>query len=661
MNDREQALASQFEAEADRYLRHNGIDVDRYGMGKNVVKLLMSVLAMHAMNHVMSRQSQASPQKPKPAQQSSPSNQDFEKLHPRAQTPGSGQKPGQFTAKPEGQKQQAPAPKPREARPLTERPDKKPQLSQSPPTQQQQQEQQAPVTPKPWLAEPGTPKPDVTEYDRDPRRGTPEQKAARMEQMKARDAGSQKPPVQTPKDANTARIAEIWDVDATTPSAQTFDVWHSPKTGSSKPSGAATAGLGDVFATDNKEYAAQYGTPGEYTATMQNPYQMSSAEFRSLDRGFDASFQKSAQFRKQLESKGHDGIVVSHADGTKEHVLFNKDNLKPKAPQVHTVESFTADVLGKLKTQPAGPNPRKKFLQDGSVNPDFNPQDLGVKKIAKPSLLDMPAQSGDGDIFANPAAKARKEKAELDRITQFDPSMFTEQEQPEAPSAPVTINDVGGDYVALEQARKDRQKLVTANRNWEIETQEDPEANTAEIASEYELDHEPFSKYVNEMQSFEQGEWKRREKVKSAIRKAWNVNSQDLSDMENRKGLDHSSLQGADQLKGSLDDSDIYEFLGADEQDWAQNAWEMLREDPPPKPGAHSKDWLRTHAEQFTRLHQMSGQSQQDYPEPEDGMPFSKRSLFDMVDRYFKQEQLRFHGRRPQSSSSFWTALDSWL
>jgi len=376
-----------------------------------------------------------------------------------------------------------------------------------------------------------------------------------MEQMKARDAGSQKPPVQTPKDANTARIAEIWDVDATVP-----------------PVIPATA-----------------------------------------------------------------------------------------PTQAPTLESFTADVLGKLKTQPAGPNPRKKFLPDGSANPDFNPQDLGVKKIAKPSLLDMPAQSGDGDIFANPAAKARKEKAELDRITQFDPSMFTEQEQPEAPSAPVTINDVGGDYVALEQARKDRQKLVTANRNWEIETQEDPEANTAEIASEYELDHEPFSKYVNEMQSFEQGEWKRREKVKSAIRKAWNVNSQDLSDMENRKGLDHSSLQGADQLKGSLDDSDIYEFLGADEQDWAQNAWEMLREDPPPKPGAHSKDWLRTHAEQFTRLHQMSGQSQQDYPEPEDGMPFSKRSLFDMVDRYFKQEQLRFHGRRPQSSSSFWTALDSWL
>jgi hypothetical protein len=539
--------------ETERYFRRNGIDVDRYGMGRNVMGLLMSVLAMHATNQLMSRGGQQSQPKPKPAQQSSPSNQDFEKLHPRAQTPGSGQKPGQFTAKPEGQKQSTQ----REVRPLKDPLANKPK----PPSTQTTPQQDKPVA-RPWLAAPGTPKPDVTEYDRDPRRGTPEQKAARMEQMKARDAAAQKPPVQTPKDANTARIAEIWDVDTTVP------------------------------------------TPVPPAVT---------------------------------------------------------------SPQTPTLESFTADVLGKLKIQPAGPNPRKKFLQDGSVNPDYSPQDLGMgkrpvpEKPAKPSLLDMPSQSSEGDIFANPAAKARKEKAELDRITQFDTSMFAEPEQPEAPSAPVTIDDVGGDYVALEQARKERQKLVTANRNWEIETQEDPEANTAEIASEYELDHEPFSKYVSEMQSFEQSEWKRREAVKTAIRKAWHVNSQDLSDMENRKGLDHSSLQGADQIKGSVDDSDIYEFLGSDEQEWAQNAWIMLREDPPPKPGAHSKDWLRTHADQFTRLHQMSGQSKQDYPEPEDGMPFSRRSLFNMVDRYFKQEQLRFHGRKPQSSASFWTALDSWL
>jgi hypothetical protein len=270
MNDRESALLSQFELETDRYLRHNGIDVERYGMGKNVVKLLMSVLAMHAANHFMSGGSQQPQAKPSQPQQSSPNNQPFEKLHPRETAPVAGHKPGQFAKKP-GNDQ---PPAQREVRPLKDPLANKPKQPQSPssPTPPQQDK---PVA-KPWLAAPGTPKPDVTEYDRDPRRGTPEQKAARMEQMKARDAAAQKPPVQTPKDANTARIAEIWDVDTTVP------------------------------------------TPVPPAVTAQ---------------------------------------------------------------QTPTLESFTADVLGKLKTQPARPNPRKKFLQDGSVNPDYNPQDLGMGKL----------------------------------------------------------------------------------------------------------------------------------------------------------------------------------------------------------------------------------------------------------------------------------------
>jgi hypothetical protein len=590
------------EQETERYLRHNGIDVERYGMGRNVMKLLMSVLAMHAMNHVMSRQSQASPQKPKPAQQSSPSNQDFEKLHPRAQTPGSGQKPGQFTSKPESQRQPSPPPQPRPVRPLTERPDKKAQLSQSPPTQQQQQQEQpAPVTPKPWLAAPGTPKPDVTEYDRDPRRGTPEQKAARMEQMKARDAGPQKPPVQTPKDANTARIAEIWDVDATVPS----------------------------------------------TIPPAVP-----------------------------------------------------------APQAHTVESFTADVLGKLKTQPAGPNPRKKILPDGSDNPDYNPQNLGMGKLpvaekpakpTKPSLLDMPAQSSDGDIFQNPAAKARKEKAELDRITRFDVNDFAEPEGEEefaggeefdvpAPTedqfdTPEQLQKMQ-DYRARRPSSEDPQELAewrktkpetyeSAMQKWNAKryrlnsknkkaVQDDPEENIYQAAEQNEFLPEQFKAHIEEMQRFEQGEWERREKVKSNILKAWNTDRSTLKRMENRN-QDHSNLLGADQLKGSVDDSDLYEFLGSDDGEWAQNAWAMVREDTPPKPGAHDKDWINGHVEEFKRQQSMSSQSQQEYDAPEDGMPFSKRSLNLMVDRYFRQEQLRFHGKRSQTAFSFWTALDFWL
>jgi len=555
--DRYARVYEQFEEEAERYFRDYTLyDVDRYGLGGGIMKLILSMMAMHAMSGMIGNQSQAGQQRQKPsaAAPTTPSNQDFEKLHPRAQTPGGNQKPGQFAKKSEGQKQPAkspdfsdrmkqdengnwkvnpdarksePAANQRQVRPLTERPDKKTQLSQAPPTQQQQASanQQPPAAPQ--------------------------------------------QPIQTPTDPNTARIAEIW---------------HGKDAGQAEDFGA--------------------------------------------------------------------GVDVT--------------------PQP-------------LKTEPAAPNPRKKTLQDGSANPDYNPQQINPKELpprqkpekapapAKPSLLDREesAPASNQDIFANPAAKARKEKAELDRITKFDPAEFGDGiEQPDAPMAKVGIEDftkrnglgqvVDRDYTALEAAREERAKQVKAFSSWEAKTQKDPATNISDVATEHELDHEPFSKYASEMQAFEEGEWKRREKVKSDIRKAWKVDGSDLRTMENRS-QDHSTLAGADQLKGSVSDSDIYEFLGSDEQEWAQNAWTMLREDPPERPGAHSKDWLQSHAENFKRLQSMIEPDAELYPEPEDGMPFSRKSLTKEIDRYFRQHLSRIRATKTNSDSQSWTALDSWL
>jgi len=155
----------QFEEEAERYFRDYTLyDVDRYGLGGGIMKLILSMMAMHAMSGMIGNQSQAGQQgqKPSPAAPTTPSNQDFEKLHPRAQTPGGNQKPGQFTSKPDsGGSAPTPAPQPkREARPLTERPDIRSQ--QATPFQAQQ----PPAAPQ--------------------------------------------QPIQTPTDPNTARIAEIW-------------------------------------------------------------------------------------------------------------------------------------------------------------------------------------------------------------------------------------------------------------------------------------------------------------------------------------------------------------------------------------------------------------------------------------------------------------------
>ena len=538
----------QFEHETERYLRDYTLyDVDRYGVGGNIMKMILSMVAMHAMSSMMGSGT-SSPRKPA-AQKQAPSNQDFEKLHPRAQTQAGNSKPGQFAKKPEGA---APAPAQRQVRPLTERPDMGSKPRQAPPQQQQAAK-----------ANPG--------YI-----------------QQAQEAAAQ-PPVQQPKDANTARIAEIWDVDTTQPEA-----------------------------------------PRNYPDNLNKP----------------------------------------------------PEQQQDYAPPEHSLEGFTAQVMNNLKT-PANEqdNPRKNFLLNGTPNPGYAPQDIsGPERPAKirkravkpaaeptaesepsaPSLLDMRAQSGDGDIFENPAAKARKEKAELDRITKFDTSDFAEQEQPEAAGRTLNINDTDGDYVALEEARKQRSKQVDSFRDWEKKTQEDPEANTMEVAAEYELDPDSFSKHAQEMQSHEEGEWERREKVKRDIRKIWKVNSRKLGDLENRKGGDSSNLAGSDELKGSLDDDQVYEFLGSDESMWAQNAFDMVREETPARPGAHDKDWLRKHAEHFAGMSSQP-EPQEDYPEPEDGMPFSRRALVKSVDRYFRDARQSFRSRRSQKDSGFWTLLDAYL
>lgn len=531
----------QFEEEAERYFRDYTLyDVDRYGMGGGIMKLILSMMAMHAMSGMINKQSQARQQgqKPSAAAPTTPSNQDFEKLHPRAQTQSGNSKPGQFAKKPEGSTP-TPPPQPREARPLTERPDKKTQLSQAPPTPQQQQ-------------------------------------AAAMQSRMDRDSGVPQQPVQTPSDPNTARIAEIW-------------------------------------------HGKESGQADDFGAGVDDPPQV-----------------------------------------------------QPQQPQP-------------LKTEPAAPNPRKKTLGDGiTPNPAYNPQQIEPKPIPakpprqkpekapklekapkpeKPSLLDREASDtgSNTDIFENPAAKARREKAELDRITKFDPTEFGSGiEQPDAPVARPTIQSVQGDYTALEAARNDRAKQVRAFTNWENTTQKDPEANIAEVASEHELDHEPFSNYAKEMQTFEESEWKRREGVKTAIRKAWKVDGGDLKQMENRN-QDHSNLQRGDELKGSVNDSDLYEFLGPDEGEWSQNAWSMLREEQPERPGAHDKDWLNGHAENFKRLQSMTQPESEWYPEPEDDMPFSRKSLTREIDRYFQQHLARIRATRAKTESQSWTDLDSWL
>lgn len=491
----DEAIYRQFEAETDRYLRnHTLVDVDRYGIGSGIMKTIIGLMAMHAMSGLMGSGESEAPASQTAKAPEGPSNQDFEKLHPRARTADGKHKPGQFAPKNTGgSAPKQPDHKQAHVRPLTDGN----QVTTSPDTSGQ----------------PGAP---------------------------------QQQPLQTPRSPMAAKVAEKWGLS---PEERLSETMEMPSI---------------------RNYPDNLGKPPE----QQVDY----------------------------------------------------------APAPHALESFTQQVMQNLSASWSS----------------------GESPVVTP-----PQPASNADIFANPAAEARKKKAELDRITKFDPTEFVEPEQPDAPPAPLTVADTGGDYAALDKARKERTNKVKSFRQWEKQTQENPEANTAEIAAEYELDVEPFQKYIQDVQAFEEGEWKRREAVKTAIRKAWGVNSSDLSAMENRKGQDHSSLQGSDGLKGNLTDDQMYEFLGSDEGAWAQNAWDMLREDPPPRPGAHDKDWLRSHAERFAAA--PPEQSHEEFPEPPDGFPFSMRSITLTADRYFREARESLRTRRQVRDSAFWTSLDSWL
>ncbi len=104
-------------------------------------------------------------------------------------------------------------------------------------------------------------------------------------------------------------------------------IFHGSREGTDY-SGAASSGLGEWFGTDYEPYAKSYGEVSMYEIELRNPYMMAFKEFREYDRGFEASFKRSRAYMMALMKKGHDGIIVSHNDGVKEYILFDKSRAK---------------------------------------------------------------------------------------------------------------------------------------------------------------------------------------------------------------------------------------------------------------------------------------------------------------------------------------------
>jgi hypothetical protein len=588
----------QFEHETERYLRDYTLyDVDRYGMGGKIMRTILAFMAMHAMSKMMGNKSQGGAQKP-PAQASSPSNQDFEKLHPREAVQGGAHKPGQFAKKPAGA---------------------------------------------------------VPQHD-DPKQIEREQQAVDMKNHNAGVKSLQ--PIFKKKAADQARSDKAAERDAAKEAAQ--------------------------HAKDNPDWLKKAEEDRARTAAKPKPsFESSHNSTPSQETEADRDYQrKQAEFDASQSAKPTTPIQAPHDRHTaKVAEVWHGKPEQPSQQEINdfhdtpwsssptpTVESFTDEVMqhhagnGQVETAQEPPEPDTKPMRGVPDAPQLEAPRNYPDNLNKPPEQQenyKPPERDIQDVMRNPAAEARKAKAEADKRTMFDPSEFGAgvPEQPDAPGRKLTIDDTDGDYDALEAAKADRAKSVKANRDWEKKVNENPDENIASVASEHELDHEPFSKYANEMQAFEQDQWKQREAVKTGIRKAWGVHGGTLRDMENKKGLDHSSLAATDNLKGNLTDAQIHEHLGSDEGSWSQNAWAMLREDTQPKPGAHDREWLDNHAKAYKRLQSLHQPEPEEYPEREDGAPFSRRSLAMSADRYFRE----FRHSQNQNSPQNWTIIDQWM
>lgn len=666
----------QFEHETERYLRDYTLyDVDRYGMGGKMMKMLLAFMAMHAMGHMMKGGNKSQDrQQVKPAAtagSSSPSNQDFEKLHPRESVQGGAHKPGQFAKKPAGATPSGASP---------------PETDRDAEYNRKQAEFDASRA--------------ASQHD-DPAQIEREQQAADMKhhiegarnlnqrfETKANASDQPSTSVQAPQDRHTAKVAEIWHGKQEPITVSPERTAISPMREARRNADAPTA---ESFTNEVMQHHAGQG---------QESPQPESSDKWWVDNEFVDAVKQHQSHHDPPEQEEYDHLPAprNYPNNLKS---FNNFSEMPQIPDGHVrvvhhgniddaslSNGFKYDGDIQSNTVAYSSNDQIKWPTDdrfsGSpavvmdVPHDIHRQHSRVQtapgtldakyvtgRVGVPKQQESPApQPAIADIMRNPAAEARKAKAEVDKRTKFNPAEFRLlPEQPDAPGRKLTIQDTGGDYDALDAAEKDRAKSVKANRDWEKKVNENPDENIASVASEHELDHEPFSKYANEMQAFEQDQWKQREAVKTGIRKAWGVHGGTLRDMENKKGLDHSSLASTDNLKGNLTDAQIHEHLGSDEGSWSQNAWAMLREDPPPKPGAHDREWLDNHAKAYKHMQSLHHPDPEEYPEPDydpvsgEKMPFSRRSLAMAADRYFRQFRDADNKNRPQN----WTILDSWV
>lgn len=566
----------QLELETERYLRDYTLcdpDIDRYGFGKHILRMLLSGLAMHALGHFMPQPGEGSSAPDKPT---TPGFQENE--HPRESINAGQKHAGQF------------APKPQHA-------DE---------SQAGQRGAGGPVKPPTMPQHPqASPHPAVR-----------------------------------PLDPHTAAVAEKWHGSPQQKQAEfkakvRAGVDHFDSTGQpipAPPKATFPPKAPEPYkAPTNTAYNEHRPTPEQKAEALARQKQKDAGEF---SRNYPDNINKPAQEQENYAPPDREAPAASRKWWQEENP--EPVTLNPNIPGVTESAEVTSQDRHVEPTQEeiaALDNDPYNYDPEEAAPPATQP--VLESKPAVPATL-KPVQADDDERARQQAeARAKRNAAHAAKLAEQKAAQPTAAEK-KAAAKRVEFDPTG----------------------WGDDEPSTPKESIAQVATRHGLEESDFHSHLDEMEKHDTEQWKKQRHLQAEVRKYIGSNTaRRQAANEGKKG--HEEYHDiADALSGNIPHEVLVEHFGHDTQDWDHKAYALANSPTLERPGKHDPEWVEKHAKDLAnRMEAASQAPEYDYPEPEDGVPFSRKALTAEMDRYFYKAVQEYRRRNQSAVSRIWTGI----
>lgn len=567
---------AQLEQETERYLRDYTLcepDLDRYGFGKHIMRMLLSGLAMHALGHFMPQPGDGSSAPDKPT---TPGFQEQE--HPREAINAGQKQAGQFAPKhghaDAGQAGQSGA----------DHPVKTPQM--------------------PHVAPPAQPAP-------------------------------------RPLDSHTAAVAEKWHGSQSQQHADfrskvLSSVDHFDKTGQQLPKPESPKPAPYKAPTDTA-YNAYKPTPEQKAEAVARQKQKDAGEFsRNYPDNLNKPPAEQANYAPPERQTPEASKPWWHSDN-QEPVTLNPGipgvTESAKAPTQDRHVEPTQEEIAALDNDPYNYDPEATAPTAAPVQQ----QEPQSAKPAQPATLKPAPQDDEARAQQQAEARAKRNAEHAAKLAEQKAAKPTASEQKNAAKR-IEFDPTGwGD---------DDEASTTSKKGLE------------QVAARHGLETDQLGKHIDEMEKHDQEQWRQKRQLQSDVRKYIGSNTARRQSANDGKKGHEEYHDIADALSGNIPHEVLVAHFGHDPQDWDHQAYELANSPTLERPGRHDPEWVEKHAKDLAnRMESASQAPEYDYPEPEDGVPFSRKSLAAEIDRYFYKAVQEYRRRNKSAVSRIWTDI----